>query len=257
MPLLHSARLPTKASTASADSVSVMTDLVTTRTEGDVVVVAMDDGKANALSFDMLDRLNRALDTAEESARAVVIVGREGRFTAGFDLSVMTGDDPEATRTMLRTGAELALRIFMSPIPVVLGITGHALAQGGIIAACADYRVGANGAYKIGLPEVAIGMPMPTFGAELCRDRLSKKWFTRCVQHAELLTPALAVEANLLDEVVDMDQVERRSVEVATQLAETVHPGPFRITRQNLRGTLNETVRTGLVADLAVFDVTR
>jgi len=234
-----------------------MTDLVSARTDGDVNVIVLDDGKANALSFDMLDQINSALDIAEQSAQAVVIVGREGKFTAGFDLSVMTGTDLEATRRMLRTGAELALRIFMSPIPVVLGITGHALAQGGIIAACADYRVGAAGAYKIGLPEVAIGMPMPTFGAELCRDRMSKKWFTRCVQHAELLTPELAVEANLLDEVVELAQVERRSIEVAAHLADTVHPAPFRATRRNLRGALDDTVRAGLVADLAAFDLIR
>jgi enoyl-CoA hydratase len=166
-----------------------MTDLVTTRTEGDITIARFDDGKANALSFDMLDQLNAALDAAEASSKAVALIGREGKFSAGFDLTVMNGGDLDATRRILQIGAELALRIFMSPIPVVLGITGHALAQGGIIAACADYRVGAEGPYKLGLPEVAIGMPMPTFGAELCRDRISKKWYTRCVQHGELLTP--------------------------------------------------------------------
>jgi enoyl-CoA hydratase len=234
-----------------------MTDLVTTRTEGDITIARFDDGKANALSFDMLDQLNAALDAAEASSKAVALIGREGKFSAGFDLTVMNGGDLDATRRILQIGAELALRIFMSPIPVVLGITGHALAQGGIIAACADYRVGAEGPYKLGLPEVAIGMPMPTFGAELCRDRISKKWYTRCVQHGELLTPDHALEANLLDEVVGLDEVESRSAEVAAHLAATVHPGPFRVTRANLRGALADSVRVGLVADLAVFDVAR
>lgn len=234
-----------------------MSDLVTTRTEGDVIVIVLDDGKANALSFELLYRLNNALDTAERSAKAVVIVGREGKFSAGFDLSVMTGDDIDATRRLLRTGAELGLRILMNPIPVVLGITGHALAMAGVVAACADYRVGAQGNYRIGLPEVAIGMPMPTFGAELCRDRLSKKWFTRCVQHAELLSPDLALDANLLDEVVDMDQVERRSIEVASHLGETLRPGPFHVTRNNLRGALAEIVRASLIHDLALLEAIR
>ncbi len=234
-----------------------MSALVTTRTEGDVSVIVLDDGKANALGFDLLGQLNNALDATERSTKAVVIVGREGKFSAGFDLSVMTGDDMEATRRLLRTGAELGLRILMSPMPVVLGITGHALAMAGVLATCADYRVGAKGNFKLGLPEVAIGMPMPTFGAELCRDRLSKKWFTRCVQHAELLTPDLALDANLLDEVVDPDQVERRSIEVASHLGETLRPGPFRATRNNLRGALAETVRVGLVHDLALLEAIR
>lgn len=222
-----------------------------------MTVIVLDDGKANALSFDLLSGLNGALDMAERSAKAVVIVGREGKFSAGFDLSVMTGDDIDAARRLLQAGAELGLRILMSPIPVVLGVTGHALAMAGVLAVCADYRVGARGSYKLGLPEVAIGMPMPTFGAELCRDRMSKQWFTRCVQHAELLTPDLALEANLLDEVVDLDQVEHRSIEVASHLGETLRPGPFRVTRTNLRGTLAESVRLGLAQDLALLEAIR
>ena len=79
--------------------------------------------------------------------------------------------------------------------PVVFGVTGHALAMGGILTVTADYRVGGEGAFKIGLNEVAIGMPVPSFAVELCRDRLAKKWFTRCVQHAELTSPDTAVEA--------------------------------------------------------------
>ncbi len=232
-----------------------MTELVTSRTEGDVSVIRFDDGKANALSFEMLDGINAALDAAEVNSKAVVLIGREGKFSAGFDLTVMTGNDVDAVRRLLLAGATLGLRIFMSPVPVVLGVTGHALAQGGIIATCADYRVGADGPYKLGLNEVAIGMPMPRFGAELCRNRLTKKWFTRCVQHAELLNPTNALEANFLDEVVELDTVESRAIEVAAHLAATVVPSAFRGTRKNLRGALAEQIRVDLEADLSHFEV--
>jgi enoyl-CoA hydratase len=128
--------------------------------------------------------------------------------------------------------------------------------MGGILTTTADYRVGADGPYKIGLNEVAIGMPVPSFAVELCRDRLSPSWFVRCVQSATLCTPAEAVEAGFLDEVVALTDVPERALAVAAQLAETVHPGPFRMTRATIRGALAAQLRTGLEADMALFDVT-
>jgi enoyl-CoA hydratase len=222
---------------------------------GDVSVITVDDGKANALSFDVLAGINAALDDAAATgAAAVALIGRDGKFSAGFDLKVMTGEIADARR-LLGTGAELGIRIFESPIPVVLGVTGHALAMGGILTTCADYRVGAEGPYKLGLNEVAIGMPVPAFAVELCRDRLAKRWFTRCLQHARLCSPTEAVEAGYLDEVVAMDQVAARTVTVAQELADSIHPGAFRMTRGTMRSALAAQVRASLPADLALFDV--
>jgi enoyl-CoA hydratase len=232
-----------------------MADLVTLARDGDVAVITLDDGKANALSFAVIDGLNDALTEAESAAKAVALIGREGKFSAGFDLSVMTGSI-DGARRLLADGARLGLRIYTFGIPVVLGVTGHALAMGGILTTTADYRVGAEGNYKIGLNEVAIGMPVPTFGVELCRDRLAKAWFTRCVQHAHLCSPTEAAAAGFLDEVVPLEDVGARAGAVAAQLAETVHPGPFKTTRQNIRGALAEALRVGLEADMARFDVT-
>jgi enoyl-CoA hydratase len=231
-----------------------MSDSVQLTTEGDVAVVSLDDGKANALSFDVLDGLDAALTEAEAGAKAVVINGREGKFSAGFDLKVMTGD-ADGARRMLGAGALLGLRIYTFPIPVVLGVTGHALAMGGILTTTADYRIGADGPFKLGLNEVAIGMPVPSFGVELCRDRLSPAWFTRCVQHARLCTPTEAVAAGFLDEVVAMDAVPDRTLAVAPELAETVHPGPFRMTRETIRGQRSVALKAGLEADLGEFAV--
>lgn len=232
-----------------------MPDSVALSKDNDVAVITVDDGKANALTFAVIDGINEALAAAEGSAKAVTIIGREGKFSAGFDLSVMTGSI-DGARRLLGAGAELGFRIFTFPIPVVLGVTGHALAMGGILTTTADYRVGAAGSYKIGLNEVAIGMPVPTFGVELCRDRLAKAWFTRCVQHATLCSPDEAVKAGFLDEVVALDEVQGRALAVATQLGETVHPGPFRMTRATIRGALAEQLRLSLEADMALFNVT-
>ncbi len=232
-----------------------MSDFVRTTIHGDVHVIDLDDGKANALSFAVIDGLNAALDASESSAGAVAIIGRDGKFSAGFDLKVMTSSIDDARR-LLRAGAELALRVYMSPIPIVLGITGHALAMGGILATTADYRIGADGPFKLGLNEVAIGMPVPTFGVELCRDRLTHTWFTRCVQHAHLCTPAEAVAAGFLDELVAPADVRDGAIERAAHLAASLHRGPFRLTRNTMRAATAAALRDSLDADMALFEVT-
>jgi len=166
---------------------------------------------------------------------------------------MMSGRD--AAVALLTRGADLLLGYYATPLPVVVACTGHALAGGALLLMTGDVRLGAQGAFKIGLNEVAIGMPVPSFGVELCRDRLSPAWFTRCVQHATLCTPTDAVAAGFLDEVVALDAVPERTLAVATQLAETVHPGPFRMTRETIRGELHEELKAGLERDLGAFSV--
>jgi enoyl-CoA hydratase len=228
---------------------------VTCAIEDGVAVVTIDDGKANALSHAVLAGIETALDDAlAGEASAVVIEGRDGKFSAGFDLSVMTSG-PTQARELLGRGAELGLRLYELPVPVVFAVTGHALAMGGILQCCADLRVGASGPYKLGLPEVRIGMPVPGFAVELCRDRLSPRWFTRVVQLGEGLSPEQALAAGLLDEVVELDQVRPRARELAAELAEGVHAGPFRLTRTIVRGDLAARLREVLAEDLSAFFV--
>lgn len=232
------------------------TDPVTTTITDGVAVIDLDDGKANALGFAVLDGLDAALATAEadDSARSVAIIGRPGRFSAGFDLSVMTSG-PGPAREMLGRGAELGLRLYTFPKPVVLGVTGHALAMGAILLCCADMRIGADGAYKIGLNEVAIGMPVPAFAVGVCETRLTLPAFTRAIQLARIHTPAEAAAAGFLDEVVADDEVRDRAIATAADLGERLHPGPFRVTRRTVRGTTADRLRSNLERDLAIFDV--
>ncbi len=232
------------------------TDPVTTTITDGVAVIDLDDGKANALGFAVLDGLDAALATAEtdDSARSVAIIGRPGRFSAGFDLSVMTSG-PGPAREMLGRGAELGLRLYTFPKPVVLGVTGHALAMGAILLCCADVRIGAEGAYKIGLNEVAIGMPVPAFAVGVCETRLALPAFTRAIQLARIHTPTEAAAAGFLDEVVADDEVRDRAIAAAADLGERLHPGPFRVTRRTVRGATADRLRADLERDLAIFDV--
>ena len=169
--------------------------------EESLAIVRIDDVKANALSPGLVGAVDEALDRAEKEARCLVIAGRPGRFSAGFDLGVMQ-QGGDAVRVMVGAGAELAVRLYGFPIPVVMACTGHALAMGAVLLLTADTRLGAEGEFKLGLNEVAIGMTLPVFAVELARDRLSPRYATRAVLEAEMYTPATAVEAGFLDRVV-------------------------------------------------------
>ncbi len=242
----------TPATTAQPEHTS---DSVTYALAEQIAIISVDDGKANALGHSTLGGIELALDRAEaDSALAVVIAGREGKFSAGFDLAVMTSG-PEQARELLGRGAELGIRVFEFSRPVVLAVTGHALAMGGILLCCADVRIGAEGPFKLGLNEVRIGMPVPAFAAEVCRDRLSPRFFTQAIQLAHVHSPNEAMEAGFLDEVVAPDQVLARATQVASELAAALHPGPFRLTRTTLRGALAEELRRLLAEDLLIFSV--
>src|SRR4051812_3857761 len=233
-----------------------MTDAPVTYTlDGNVAVIRFDDGKANVFTHAALAEIQNLLTRAEaDEAKAVVIIGRPGRFSAGFDLSVMTAG-PDQARDLLRAGAELALRIYTFPMPVLLGVTGHALAMGAIVLMAADVRIGADGPFKIGLPEVEIGMPLPKFAVEFARDRLSKRHFVSAVQHARVTSPADAVDVDFLDRVVAPELVESETLAAAHDLADRLRSRAFVLTRENTRVPTARTVQAGLDDDMAAFEI--
>src|SRR4051812_26618787 len=150
---------------------------VSLKQDGSVAVIGLDDGKANAITLDVLAGIDDGLTKARDSgASAVLITGRAGRFSAGFDLGVMTSGEDQM-RALVSDGAELLMRLFTHPMPVVCACTGHALAMGSLLLLAADVRIGAAGDFKLGLNEVAIGMGLPVFAIELARYRLTAAGF--------------------------------------------------------------------------------
>jgi enoyl-CoA hydratase len=135
-----------------------------------------------------------------------VIGGRPGRFSGGFDLSIMTSG-ADAVVALVQSGFELAERILGFPRPVVIACTGHAVAMGAILLCSADHRVGAAGEFKIVANEVAIGMTLPYSALALMRYRLTPPAFDRAVGLATPFTPESAVTAGWLDEIVAPDAV--------------------------------------------------
>jgi enoyl-CoA hydratase len=226
---------------------------LTTTIEDGVAVVRFDDGKANVLSHAAIDAFEAALDRAEVEARAVCIVGREGKLSAGFDLSVMTGG-PDGARELVSRGAELLMRLYMHPQPVVVAVTGHALAAGALLALACDVRIGADVPAKIGLNETSIGMPLPLFATELARDRLSPTAFVRATLGAEIYDPEGAVQAGYLDRVVPLDEVVEAAIAEANRLS-AYRAGAYARSKEVLRRPTVDRIRAGTAADLALFSV--
>jgi enoyl-CoA hydratase len=188
------------------------------RLEEDIAVMTFDDGKANAVSHDFIDSLMEGLDNAEQSARGVVIMGRPGMFSGGFDLKEIQ-KGPEAAAALVNRGAHMLYRLFGFGQPVVAGCTGHAIAAGAFTLLACDTRVGTRGDFKLGLNETAIGMTLPVFGHQLSQARLSKRHLTAAVIQSRLYSPEEAIDAGFLDQVEDPDNVERACLNVADQLS--------------------------------------
>jgi enoyl-CoA hydratase len=188
--------------------------------KGDVAIIRMDDGKANVINQAMIASLNSALDEAEAKAKAIVLSGREGRFSGGFDLQALTGSGQDAAISLLDAGAKLLVRLYANPLPVVGACTGHAIAMGVFILHACDTRVGASGAYKIGANETINGMVLPLFALELSRDRLNPLHMTKAIIQAFIYDPVEAVQAGYLDTLTDLDKVEAQAVAIAAMLAQ-------------------------------------
>ena len=213
---------------------------VTMSLVGPVALVGIDDGKVNALTPDLLDGLFGALDAAEANAGAVVLAGRPGVFCAGLDLNVMRGGG-RAANDLLRRGGEIFLRLAEFPRPIVAACTGHALAAGAVMLLCCDMRICAAGTYKIGLNEVAIGLPLPPIVVALARARLSPRHFTRACNIAQVYSPTEAVEVGFLDEA-GSSNAAGEALRVATELAEGLDADAFAKTRQRTCEGLAETI---------------
>lgn len=192
----------------------------TVEIQNDIALIRMDDGKANAINFEMVAALNDALDKAEAEAKAIVLAGREGRFSGGFDLKAFASLGPDGVYKLLDAGADLLLRLYGGPLPVVAACTGHAIAMGVFILNACDTRIGASGDYKIGANEAVTGMNLPIFAIELARDRMAPQHLTRAMVQGFIYDPKGAVEAGYLDMLADEDKVEATALAAAGQLAQ-------------------------------------
>jgi enoyl-CoA hydratase len=224
---------------------------VISRLEDAVATITMDDGKVNVMSLRMVAALNAALDRAEAKHAVVVLTGRSGVFSAGFDLPVLRAGGGEAA-DMVRAGFELSERLLAFPTPVVIACTGHAVAMGAFLLLSGDYRIGSSGTYKLAANEVAIGITLPHTAVEILRQRLAPAHFNRAAVLAEPFSPDTAVEAGFLDRVVPAAELHGAARAVALQLS-ALNMHAHAESKLRARAPTLTALRDAMAADAAAF----
>jgi len=194
-----------------------VSELVSYQCEDGVALLTLCNGKANAISPDVIAAFNSALDRAEQDTAVVIITGQPGMLSGGYDLKVMLSS-PENAIALVAKGSALARRMLAHPYPIIVACPGHAVAKGAFLLLSADYRIGVEGPFTIGLNEVRIGMTMHLVGIALARDRLRKSAFQRAVINAEMFNPQTAMDAGFLDEVVPAESLMTAANAMAQQL---------------------------------------
>ncbi|EIK52299.1 enoyl-CoA hydratase [Stutzerimonas stutzeri TS44] len=228
-----------------------MSELISYQIEDGIATLTLANGKVNALSPAMFDELNTALDRAEQDRAVVILTGQPGILSGGYDLKVMTSG-PQHAMALVATGSRFTRRMLAHPFPIIVACPGHAIAKGAFLLLAADYRIGAEGAFHIGLNEVQIGMTMHQAGIELARDRLDKAAFQRSVINAELFDPQGAVQAGFLDRVVPVGEVMAVARAAALQL-KNINMVAHRNTKLKVRKALLEALDQAIELDQQSF----
>lgn len=224
-----------------------MASLVRYELDDSIATLTLDDGRKNLVSPAMLRDIHLALDRAAADRAVVLLTGAGTTFSAGFDLGVM-GSGREQALAMVRGGFELAERMLAHPFPVVVACNGHAIAMGAFLLLSADYRIGADGPFRIVANEVAIGLTMPRPAVELMHHRLTPACFQRATLLAEAFAPREAVAAGFLDRVVAADDLRREARDFALGLR-TLSMDAHAASKARARQAVLEAVRAGIAAD--------
>lgn len=215
-----------------------------------VACVVMNDGKVNALTFDMLDALTHAVGRAREAGAMLVIrSGSAKAFSAGFDMRVLGSGNLDAARRMLTAGARLLIDLLSHPYPVIAICAGHAYPMGAFLLLASDIRIGVDGEYRVGINEVAIGIPVPNFALALAKSRVPANQLARVTTLGQMLTPAEACEAGFLDQLVAPSDVEL-TVERWKKELKSINHAAHASTKRRLRAELIAEIERSIEGEI-------
>ncbi len=181
---------------------------------GSIIELRLARPPVNALNPALVQVLDEAIRAApERGAQGVILSGSPGLFTAGLDLPELLQLDRDGMRAAWQGLFGVMASIARSPVPLVAAITGHSPAGGAVLALFADLRIMAAGDFKIGLNEVAVGIPLPGLIYRALRRLVGARHADRLGMSGALVDAQEALVVGLVDELAPPDMVVERALE--------------------------------------------
>lgn len=216
-----------------------------------IVELTLDRPPANALDTASVTALRAAHHQAcTDGARAVILTGRPGMFSGGLDVPALLPLPREAIQGFWQAFFELTRALATSPVPVVAAISGHAPAGGAVLAIHCDYRIAARGAFRIGLNEVSVGLPVPDCIMLAFEQVVGRRQAQRLAMTAQLVSPEEALGLGLVDELADPEKLMPAAREWTQRLL-ALPPAAMNRTRTLARAELAAQLQPAADARLA------
>ena len=211
-------------------------------------VLKLAHGKVSAMDLELGEALTREIvDAASAPIKAVIVTGSGSSFSAGVDLYRVVNDGPEYGRRFLPVLDAFLHAALTFPKPMVAAINGHAIAGGCILAAACDHRIMVEGNGRIGIPELAVGVPFPALPLQIMSARLADGPLRDLVFTGRTVQIDEAKAMGLIDEKCPSGMLLDRATEVAQRLA-SIPAGAFALTKEAFYTPI--LLRTKQLADL-------
>ena len=223
-------------------------DIIERRDQNGIRILKLAHGKVSAIDIELGEAIVGEMKaTTDSSVRAVIITGSGSSFSAGVDLFRVIKDGPEYGRRFLPVLDELLRATLTCPKPVIAAVNGHAIAGGCILAAACDHRIMVEGTGRIGIPELAVGVPFPGLPLQIMAARLADGALRDLVYTGRTVQVDEARALGLIDDKCPAGMLLDRATEVATRMA-SIPASAFALTKQGFYTPILE--RTKQLADL-------
>ena len=230
--------------------------MLDTAARGSIALVTMRHGKANALDIEFCEALSaRFAELRESGAKAVVLTGQGRIFCAGVDLKRLSEGGADYIRAFLPSLHRLYETVFFCSLPVVTAVNGHAIAGGAVLAACADRRIMAESAGRIGVTELLVGLPFPALAFEVLRYAVPPRYLPEFTLSGATYETDAALARGWIDEIAEPEELLEDAIAVAQELA-ALSPSAFAQTKTQLREQVRERMAaSGAATDNTVTDI--
>jgi enoyl-CoA hydratase len=219
--------------------------------ENEVATIRMDDGKANAMNFVFFEEMNQSLDRLEnDRAKTLVLTGRQGYFSAGLDIKLMSSLPPAEINALADTFARTLLRVFSLPVPTIALCSGHAVAGGAMLFFACDLRFVTDGPYRIQMNEMMIGIPLPSWMLLIGRFALPAQVFVETLLHARVFSPQEAMEKAISHGLIKQDEDAAAFVMAQTEHLKLLNSDAYRTSKNRQRAPEVEGVLRLLKSEL-------